>query len=244
MGTPMDRHRRITHALLTWAKASRKGLRGGGSDTFNDIVFHHRPEPAAPETQVRFIATLVDGAPMIRVELVPDDDAPLPQLKGSSMRVSHSLPASQDSPQDPTAPCEACGTIGTAGWISISESREAEPVRHRFCADCFGPEAAWYRARYEDTQSKLRDAWLRDPDQPKPASGGGWSMQTATWHAVLELVRTYERMMHPMVPPSRDDFALIANDIARRASELVGPMPLEVEDFIQRYRSPAGANPS
>ena len=175
-------------ALLAWANASPKGLRGGGGEAFRDIVFHHRPGQDAPEAQVRFIATMVDGRPMIRVELVPDEDAAPSVATAMTINLTDTWPAAPESPREATAACEACGTIGTVGWIAMREPDGSESRRHRFCADCWGPEAAWHRARFEDVQRQSRDEWLRSEGQGVRPPTGGLAMQSATWHGVLEQV--------------------------------------------------------
>lgn len=232
-----EESRRLFEALMTWAAASPKGVRGGGG-VFPDLTLHHRPDPTGPEVQVRFIAMQVDGAPMIRVEYVPNRGAPPTRSDGAAVLRSGSAPA--ESPVDGSATCDACGELGTVGWIRYGAAEGVEPTVHRYCERCWAPEAAWHQAKYEDDRQRSSDAWLRsDGREPRPASGG-FSMSAATWHQPLTMVREIERMMRPAVPPSAAALAELAAQIEAMASDLVGPMPAEVEAFIHRYRSGAG----
>lgn len=240
MPEPQERHRRLIRALMEWASASPRGVRGGGGDVFPHIVLHHRPEPGAPETQVRFVATDIDGTPMIRVELVPDEPAGSPAPGGMTIYLRDLSQAPSESPREPTAACEACGTIGTVGWIAMEPADGGEPERHRYCARCWGPEAAWHQARYDEAQRQARDEWLRSDGQVRHLPVGRFSMHAATWHVILEQVREIERTMHPMVPPAREDLAQLAAAWASAAAELEGPMPVEVAYFIQQYGRAAG----
>lgn len=67
MQDPVDSIHVVT-AMLAWARSERKGLRmaGHSADLFNQLQFHWRPDPSAPESHVTLKAELVDGVPLIR----------------------------------------------------------------------------------------------------------------------------------------------------------------------------------
>ncbi len=59
---------------------------------------------------------------------------------------------------------------------------------------------------------------------------------SATWHNVLNLVeRLMEQVRYYRDPPSREVLARFASQIRDQAGELVGPMPLEVRDFLGKF---------
>ncbi|MBK8246523.1 MAG: hypothetical protein IPK85_03860 [Gemmatimonadetes bacterium] len=188
---------------------------------------------------MRFIATQVDGAPMIRVEYVPNREAP-PTLTDGAVVLTTAGSAPAESPVDGSATCDACGALGTVGWIRGGAAEGVEPTVNRYCERCWAPEAAWHQAKYEDDWRRSSDAWLRSEGRdPRPASGG-FSMSAATWHQPLTMVREIERLLHPTVAPTAAALAGLATQIEALASDLVGPMPAEVEAFVHRYRSGAG----
>jgi hypothetical protein len=234
---PAEDPKRLSLALFAWANASSKGVRYGGSALeLPDLVLHHRPDPAAPEVQLRLRATEHAGRPMIQVEYVPDEfGLPTPPFD-ITIDQTDEWSDTGEPPRNASATCDACGTVGTAGWIT-EDAADGATMTYRYCAECWGPEVAWHRARFERDNRRAALERMRSESAAEQPRRRQLSMRAATWHATLELVRGVEVMMHPQVPPSRYDLAALADHCSAIASTLDGPMPFEVEAFIRRYRA-------
>ncbi len=142
-------------------------------------------------------------------------------------------------PREPDATCEACGTRGTVGRaVRFGEDGEASEV-HRFCAACWPEQRARYDARWREQDRVAGEAWMRAPDRVPAPPSKSTAFESATWHTTLELVqgllRDIRRHERGDLPPGEEALARIAAAIAERAGELEGPMPLEIEMFLERF---------
>jgi hypothetical protein len=147
-------------------------------------------------------------------------------------------------PREPEASCEACGARGTVGR-AIRTAQDGEPLEvHRFCARCWPEESARYQARWREEDRLASEAWLRSEGQVSPPTRG-MALESATWHITLDLLADSRREMRRReregAAPLRDeDLTRLANEIRQQAPDMEGPIPLEVDMFLQRYGAPAG----
>jgi hypothetical protein len=154
--------------------------------------------------------------------------------------------------RQPDATCEGCGARGTVGrvsrWRAPGATSEGSVVveEHRYCARCWPEWSAFYRARWDEEDRLAHEGWMRrrllDPDdETPPPPGSGMSCGALTWHLALQMVRDVVRALHrPRAEVSEEALAQYAARLAAQAAELEGPMPLEVEDFIQKYAGRTG----
>jgi hypothetical protein len=243
MDEPFDAKPLIT-AIRDWATTLPRGYRLSGSSAgLAYLQLHTQPDPQGPEVQLTFRPVMVDGHPLIRVEHPALNAASArggaaPGLDGATaMRMQRVLPST--AAREPDALCEGCGTMGTVGRASRTDSSSIVVESHRFCLACWPEQAARYRARWSEEDRQRSDRFLRG-QEPARGAGPGTMFEAATWHNTLELVRGIQRQMIAPVAPSKEALADLASDIAANASLFEGEMPYEVEAFIRRYRAPAG----
>jgi len=137
--------------------------------------------------------------------------------------------------REPEAVCEACGAHGTVGRAIRTDATGAAVETHRFCASCWPENAARFRARWDEESRVATDAWMRAPQTaPQPAAMGA-AFESATWHNALDLVRLVNLWLRRSPPPSASDLAQLAAEIVASAPEREGPMPFEIEMFIQMH---------
>lgn len=146
--------------------------------------------------------------------------------------------------REPEASCEACGARGTVGR-AIRTAQDGEPLEvHRFCARCWPEESARYEARWREEDRLATEAWLRSAGTVSPPTRG-MTFESATWHMTLDLLTEIMREVRRRergedAAPRPEDLARLADEIRQQAAEMEGPMPLEVEMFLQRFGAPAG----
>lgn len=245
MNNPGDAIRHVINYLAEWAKAEPKGCRTGGAgpDQYAFIQLHHRPDPRGPESQLTFRALLVDGRPVIQVQL-PEPASSRAQQKRQEPDVEGRETAVFGGTgflsREPEGVCEGCGVTGTVGRAVRTDGKGQVTEIHRFCLDCWPEHAARYRARWEEEGRRERDAFLRGTAGSAPASGRSAAFEAATWHETLHLVRELEGMLCPPVPPTSSDLAQIALQIQQFAPKMEGEMPFEVSSFVQRYGPSTG----
>ena len=218
----------------------------GSLDGASYIQLHTRPEPREPEVQITFQAVLVDGHPMIRVELpnakARGDEAVTPNSTRSVVQIGVGAEP-ELSGRDPDAACESCGVIGTVGRACRTDPDKGLVEEHRFCAACWPEQSARYRARWKEDDRLETERFFRGKVGARGA-GPGMYFESATWHGTLKLVRLIEDQMIAPVPPTPQALAAIANQIAAHQSRFEGEMPFEVEMFIRRYGADDGDAPS
>jgi hypothetical protein len=162
------------------------------------------------------------------------------------------MPVDNQPAREPDALCEGCGVRGTVGRASRHDASGTYVEEHRYCADCWPEWSAFHRARWLERGRQEIQAWqdaLRDStdtDTPPPTPPA-WGMvfPSATWHGVLDLVeRLMEQVRYYRDPPSREVLARFAAQIRDHAGEMVGPMPLEVRDFLAKFGSGSSDAPA
>jgi hypothetical protein len=140
---------------------------------------------------------------------------------------------------EPDAVCEGCGARGTVGRAGRGDAMNAEIEEHRFCADCWPEWSAFYRARWQE-QARRAGAARRDrPHDARamtpPTASGMW-FESATWHGVIDFVRTMSlQARYYRDPPNPEALARFAADIRAQAPHKVGPMPIEVGAFLAEF---------
>ena len=225
----------FSHALFTWSRADPHGFRTGGiPEGYTSIQLHHRPDPRGPEVQLTFKAALVDGEPVIEVQLPPAASAGAEHGEACVVALGVAAP----NPREPDAICEGCGVTGTVGRAVRTDNDGNATETHRFCLTCWPEQSARYRARWEDEDRRSADDFFRGRRAAQGAGPGSW-FEASTWHGTLDFVRLIERSMIALIPPTPSDLADIAAQIQQRAAEVEGEMPFEVESFIRRYTSPS-----
>jgi len=140
---------------------------------------------------------------------------------------------------EPDAVCEGCGARGTVGRAGRGDASRATIEEHRFCIDCWPEWSAFYRARWKEQARRASMAWREraqhGPEADPPPASGMW-FESATWHGVIEFVQQMTiQARYYREPPSAEDLARVAADIRAKASEKVGPMPVEVRAFLAEF---------
>jgi hypothetical protein len=240
---PPFESRPLIAAIQAWATARQRGYRlSGAADRLAYLQLHTRPDPQGPEVQLTFRPVIVDGHAMIQVDHPSfarqrePADAPAADAREATepQRFTHAIPES--TPREPEARCEVCGTLGTVGRASRTDSSGSATEMHRFCLTCWPEQSARYRARWAEEDRLWAERFHRG-EAPARGAGPGMMFEAATWHATLDLVRTLELRLVAPIAPSKEALAQVARDIEANASRFDGEMPLAVESFIARYRA-------
>jgi hypothetical protein len=151
------------------------------------------------------------------------------------------MPVDPRPAREPDELCEGCGARGTVGRASRHDASGTFVEEHRFCADCWPEWSAFFRTRWDERGRRETLAWLDHPRDatdtpPPPPPNWGMAFQSATWHGVRDFVeRLTEQLRYYRDPPSPEVLARYAVEIRDGAAERVGPMPLEVRDFLAKF---------
>ena len=150
------------------------------------------------------------------------------------------MPADTRPAREPDALCEGCGARGTVGRVSRHDDSSTYTEEHRYCADCWPQWLAFHRTRWEEQGRRESLAWRDALDHASgavpPPPAWGMVIASATWHGVVDLVdQLTEKARYWRDPPSPKELAWIAADIREHAAERVGPMPLEVREFLAKF---------
>lgn len=139
-------------------------------------------------------------------------------------------------PRDPDARCDRCGKKGT---VARAVRHSEPPIVSRFCGACW-PEAQRdiQKAREIESEEWHRALRLASMQQtPRPAPPPPFSSTSRSWH---DIRRVLQRFMGPDRPRhSIDDMRRAAADIRRRAPEMEGPIPSDIEAFLDEFDPPA-----
>lgn len=150
------------------------------------------------------------------------------------------MTGSGNPPREPDAVCDGCGARGTVGRATRTDAEGTSIETHVFCAQCWPERSAQLEARWGEESRVATEAWMRAPETvPQPPARGA-AFESATWHGVLTFVREIHRALRSTQPPSTEDLAHLAEELRNIAPDREGPMPLEIEVFIQTYGAPAG----
>jgi hypothetical protein len=150
------------------------------------------------------------------------------------------MPADTRPAREPDALCEGCGARGTVGRVSRHNDSSVYVEEHRYCADCWPQWSAFYRALWEERGRRERLEWrdgLRHaPGDAPPPPAWGMVFASATWHGVTDLVNQLtDKARNYRDPPSPETLAWLAAEIRGSEAERVGPMPLEVREFLAEF---------
>src|SRR5687767_3972823 len=124
------------------------------------------------------------------------------------------ITSSGKPPIEPENPCEACGTIGTVGRARLTDEADNEIEVHAFCLKCWPEESARYRARWEEESRMRHENWMRTGGSPTPPSIG-WSLESATWHGALDMLRLV-LISAESRRPTAEDLTSLANDLKKQ----------------------------
>ena len=137
-------------------------------------------------------------------------------------------------PLDPNASCSECGATGTVAYVT----RDVDPRLSRYCADCWRkvrhrhswfPETTHERdspeamiAAFEHIYEHVRDPWV--------------SAGSALWDDQLFLIRKVLEPDENVTPANREaHLKWLATELVNRAPRMHGPMPPDIEAFVQQY---------
>jgi hypothetical protein len=134
-----------------------------------------------------------------------------------------SITVDETDPRDPTARCDRCGTQGT---IARAMRHTEPPLILRYCGPCWPEAQRELEARQRQEHEELRDT-------------PGWSSSSRSWHDVGCFISKIEEFASTRGAPATAQFSAIAADIREKASEMEGPMPADVEDFLRKYTPPS-----
>ena len=164
-------------------------------------------------------------------------------MRSSDMSVT--IEIDDTDPRDPAARCDRCGAQGT---IARAVRHTAEPLVLRYCGPCW-PAAqeeldARQREEHERWQEAARAFAMHDRSSqgataPPPSPPPGWSCSSRSWYDTRRFLAHLAQPVKGGPAPTPAQFAAIAVDIRGRATEMDGPIPPEVEDFLARHNPPS-----
>jgi hypothetical protein len=137
-------------------------------------------------------------------------------------------------PLDPEGVCGRCHGLGTVARVTVGSN---PPRITRFCAACWREVRSTYMSTDEKTPETAREriAWLDSLDEPpKSAESRSWDDAMAFIRLILTAREDPERgaeITDAML-------AELASEIVADADAMDGPMPDEVERFVQRHTPP------
>ena len=153
-----------------------------------------------------------------------------------------SIEVDDSDPRDPTALCDRCGTRGT---IARAMRHTEPPLILRYCGPCWPEAQREIEARQREEQEKWRAAkreWSATRDRGARESSDsppGWSSNSRSWHDVSRFVSKVQAWATIAGAPAAAQLAEIVAEIREKASEMDGPMPADVEDFLRKYTPPS-----
>lgn len=130
-------------------------------------------------------------------------------------------------PRDPTARCDRCGSRGT---VARAVRHSEPPLVFRYCSSC-------WPAAQEDLEARQRDE-LERWEEAQGASFA-WSSASRSWHDVRRFLTLIAQPAKGGRAPTPTDFEAIAAGIRSKASEMDGPVPPDIQGFLDKYSPPA-----
>jgi hypothetical protein len=157
---------------------------------------------------------------------------------------SVSVTVDETDPHDPAAQCDQCGRRGT---VARAVRHSEPPLVFRYCSSCWptGQEELEARQRNEleqwkEAQSALvaRDVYAREAfvSLSPPAA---WSSSSRSWHDTRRFLALIAQPPDGGPAPTSTDLGVIAEDISAKAAEMDGPVPPDIQDFLDRHSPPA-----
>ena len=157
---------------------------------------------------------------------------------------SVSVTVDETDPRDPAAQCDRCGRRGTVA----KAVRHSQPLLvFRYCSSCWPEAQQELEARQRDelkqwkeAQSVLaaRDAYSREALASSSAAVA-WSSSSRSWHDTRRFLALMAQPPNGGRAPTIIDLAVIAEDIRAKAAEMDGPVPPDIQEFLDRHSPPA-----
>jgi hypothetical protein len=130
-------------------------------------------------------------------------------------------------PRDPSARCDRCGSRGTVARAA----RDGDPpLVLRYCSPC-------WPAAQEELEARQRDE-LKRWQETEGASLEMWTSASRSWYDTRRYLALLTQPVKegPALPSA--DLATIAADIRAVATEMDGPIPEDVDNFLAMYSRP------
>lgn len=150
-------------------------------------------------------------------------------------------------PREPHQTCESCGVLGTVARLTQFEIEGGIREMHRFCAACWPEQRARYMARWNEESRIAHDEWHRrmaaaesGEEIPFPLSYST-NESSATWHMNLDLLKDLDRIPDHGEKPKASELKEYAESLQEMAPNMVPPMPIEIEQFIEHWTSESAA---
>jgi hypothetical protein len=136
---------------------------------------------------------------------------------------SVSVTVDETDPRDPAAQCDRCARRGT---VARAVRHSEPPLMFRYCSSC-------WPAAQEDMEARQRDEFA---SLSVPAA---WSSSSRSWHDTHRFLALIAQPPDGGRAPTSTDLAVIAEDIRAKAAEMDGPIPPDVQDFLDVHSPPA-----
>jgi len=114
-------------------------------------------------------------------------------------------------PRDPNAKCDRCGAVGT---IARAVRHTTDQLVLRYCGRC-------WPATVEEMEK-------RQHEEP-------WSRSSRSWYDTRRFLALVRQPGNGGPTATPEIFAEIAADIRARQSEMDGPVPPDIKEFLDRY---------
>ena len=148
-------------------------------------------------------------------------------------------------PRDPTARCDRCGSRGT---VARAVRHTDPPLVLRYCSPCWPAAQEELKVRQQDELKQWQEAQrasfeMRDRHagaaSAPPSAAAAWSSASRSWYDTRRFLALIGHPVKGGPAPTWSNLAAIAADIRAKASEMDGPIPRDVEDFLSKHGPPA-----
>jgi hypothetical protein len=129
----------------------------------------------------------------------------------------------ETDPRDPGAQCDRCGRRGT---VARAMRHSQPPLVFRYCSACW-PEAQ------QELEARQGEAF------PSSSAPVAWSSSSRSWHDTRSFLILIATPPSGGSAPTSMELAVIAQDIRAKAAEMDGPIPSDIQDFLDRHLPPA-----
>ena len=143
----------------------------------------------------------------------------------------------EPTPLDPNASCSECGATGTVAYVT----RDIEPRLSRYCVECWSKvrhKYDWFAESSHETDSpeamiaaferiyeRVREPWV--------------SAGSALWGDQILWIKQLLEPNENVTPADREThLKWLATELMNRAPRMHGPMPPDIEAFVQQYGAP------
>jgi hypothetical protein len=157
---------------------------------------------------------------------------------------SVSVTVDDTDPRDPTAQCDRCGRRGT---VARAVRHSEPPLILRYCSSCWPAAQEELEARQRDELKQWKQvqkaaaARERSTREALVSSSppAAWSSSSRSWHDASRFLALIAQQAKGSRAPTSTDLAAIAKDIRAKSAEMDGPIPPDIQDFLDRYSPPA-----